>query len=138
MSKKRSFEEAVEGALEWVAQSIVAEEGFSLLGLALDHEGQLQGLKINAEDDAQMISQARRALEMSKAVAFCLVGTGQLMEPGEGPIDVLIVYTQEEGDRFTVCRYASYDVYEEQGRPVFAMSDWVGDPDEIEPWLGRV
>lgn len=135
MSEPRTFEEVVESAVESAARKIVEGEEFSLIGVGQNENGELNMLKVLAEDDAQMISQARRALEMAKSVAFCLVGTGQMMIPGEGPLDVLIVYSQEAGDRNTLCRYASYEVYEQLGQPVFDMSDWFEEVDKINPWL---
>lgn len=135
MSEKRTFDDVVEAALETAVRKIMEEEGFSLVGMALDDAGEMRMLKILAENDAQMFSNARRALEMGKTTAFCLVGTGQMMIPGEGPLDVLIAYTQQAGERKTLCRYASYEVYEEQGRPVFSMSDWFDDVDRLDPWI---
>jgi hypothetical protein len=135
MSVRRAFDEVAEAALEAAVRKIVAGEPFSLVGMAVDEAGELSLLKIDAEDDAQMISQARRALETSGAVAFFLVGTGQMMVPGEGPLDILIAYSQEPKDRKTLCRYASYEVYEQLGQPVFDMSDWFDQSDRIDPWL---
>lgn len=137
MSEQRTFDEVMEAGLEVAVRKIVAGEGFSLVGMAMNAAGEMSMLKIDAENDTQMISHARRALEMNQAVAFFLVGTGQMMVPGEGPLDVLVGYAQEPGARKTLCRYASYEVYEQLGQPVFDMSDWFDQEDQIDPWIAK-
>ena len=100
-----TLQDLFDKSLAYAEAKLAAKEGFSLVGCCRSEDDSLNGARINAVDDEDMVEKAKDILRRFNARAFVFVGEGTVLRGGTKKFSILggtkkfsilIVYLQDE------------------------------------------